>query len=184
MAKFDKRRQKDFIPHNYYIQADQVMLLDQDGKNIGTIPFRDAVKSAESQGLDLVQVSAGNNNIPVCKVADYGKYRFEFSKKRKESDKKKREATVRVKEIEFRPSTDEHDLKVKAAKAKEFLDEGDRVKVGILFKGRELSHQEIGKERMKQFLGFIENYKLGSEITMTGKMMSLIILPGSNDSNK
>lgn len=177
MAKFDKRRQKDFIPHNYYIQAEQVILIDSEGKNLGTMLFKEAFAHAEKASLDLIQISSGNNNIPICKIAEYGKYRYEFSKKRKENDKKKREAIVKVKEIEFRPSTDEHDLKVKAAKAIEFLNDGDRVKIGILFKGRELSHQEIGRERLKQFLSFIPSYKTGSDIVMNGKLMTLVILP-------
>src|SRR3954462_2081269 len=118
-----------------------VQLIDQDGQNKGVVPFFDALKIAEDAGLDLVEI-APNSAPPVCKILDYGKYRFNEQKKQAEARKKQK--TVEVKEIKLRPGIDKHDYEVKMRAVHRFFEEGDKVKVPLRFRGREMAHQDLG----------------------------------------
>jgi len=126
---------------NEEIRSPQVRLIDQDGEMLGVMSARDAMMRAYAVGLDLLEISP-NAEPPVCKILDYGKYKYEAQKKRNEA--KKKQKVVEIKEIKVRPNIDENDYQVKMRAMKSFIDEGDKVKVTLRFRGREMAHQDIG----------------------------------------
>jgi translation initiation factor IF-3 len=126
---------------NEEIRVPQVRLIDQDGEMMGVMSARDAMLRAFAVGLDLVEISP-NADPPVCKILDYGKFKYEQQKKRNEA--KKKQKVIEIKEIKVRPNIDENDYQVKMRAMKSFIDEGDKVKVTLRFRGREMAHQDIG----------------------------------------
>jgi translation initiation factor IF-3 len=124
-----------------------VRVIDPDGQQIGILPKREAINAASEFGLDLVEVSP-NANPPVCKIMDYGRYKYEQTKKQQEA--KKKQVTFQVKEIKIRPKTGEHDLQVKTGHIKKFLGKKDKVKVTVIFRGREISLVDRGRELLDQ----------------------------------
>jgi translation initiation factor IF-3 len=126
---------------NEEIRVPQVRLIDQDGEMTGVMSARDAMLRAFSVGLDLVEISP-NADPPVCKILDYGKFKYEQQKKKNEA--KKKQKVVEIKEIKVRPNIDENDYQVKMRAMKSFIEEGDKVKVTLRFRGREMAHQDIG----------------------------------------
>jgi translation initiation factor IF-3 len=152
-----------------------VQLIDQDGQNRGVVPFPDALKLAEESGLDLVEI-APNSAPPVCKLLDYG--RFRFLEQKKQSEARKRQKTVEVKEIKLRPGIDKHDYEVKMKAVQRFFEEGDKVKVTLRFRGREMAHQDLGLrllERVKAETA--ELAKVESEPQLEGRQMVMILAP-------
>lgn len=142
---------------------------------MGIFITSEALKRAEEQGLDLVEISP-MAKPPVCKIMDYGKYKYEQAKKRHEA--KKHQIVIRTKEIKLRPATDEHDLQTKLKHIRRFLEEGDKVKVTLRFRGREMAHLDVGRERMKRIvtevagLGEVEQFP-----KLEGRLMSMIVGP-------
>jgi translation initiation factor IF-3 len=132
---------------NKNIRAKEVRVIDPEGKQIGIIPTKEALSAAAEYGLDLVEVSP-NANPPVCKIMDYGRYRYEQTKKKQEA--KKKQTTFQVKEIKIRPKTGEHDLQVKLNHIKKFIEKKDKVKVSVLFRGREITLSQRGRELLDQ----------------------------------
>ena len=128
---------------NQRIRAREVRVIDPDGKQIGILPINQARDAAEEFGLDLVEISP-NANPPVCKIMDYGRYKYEQTKKRHEA--KKKQTTFQVKEIKVRPKTGDHDLKVKIGHIKKFIEKRDKVKVTVMFRGREITLSHLGKD--------------------------------------
>jgi translation initiation factor IF-3 len=126
---------------NEEIRVPQVRLIDQDGEMMGVMTARDAMLKAFAVGLDLVEISP-NADPPVCKILDYGKFKYEQQKKRNEA--KKKQKVIEIKEIKVRPNIDENDYQVKMRAMKSFIEEGDKVKVTLRFRGREMAHQDIG----------------------------------------
>jgi len=126
---------------NEDIRVPQVRLIDQDGEMIGVMTAREAIQRAYSVGLDLLEISP-NAEPPVCKILDFGKFKYEQQKKKNEA--KKRQKVIEIKEIKVRPNIDENDYQVKLRAMKTFIDEGDKVKVTLRFRGREMAHQDIG----------------------------------------
>ena len=155
-------------------------LIDENGEQKGVMKTFDAIHLAEEAGLDLVEVSP-NANPPVCKILDFGKYRYEMEKKQR--DAKKNQTVIKVKEIRMQPKIDRHDLETKSKFISEFLNEGNKVKVSIRFRGRELAHPELGKEVLDRILAILtENgvqYNLDKGAFMEGKMMSMFVSPKS-----
>ncbi|HCB70093.1 MAG TPA: translation initiation factor IF-3 [Persephonella sp.] len=129
---------------NEQIRVREVRLIDEKGQNLGIVPIDEALRIAEEKGLDLVEVSP-NAKPPVCKIMDYGKYKFEQKKKEKEAKKKQRAKMQNVKEIKFRVKIEDHDYRTKVKHIREFIEDGDKVKVWIWFRGRENVHPEIGE---------------------------------------
>ena len=127
---------------NERIRVPEVRLIDEDGTHIGVMRTRDALEMARERGLDLVEVQP-NASPPVCRLMDYGKFRYEESRRERESRKKQR--AVVVKEVRLRPKIDDHDLATKGRQAYRFLQSGDKVKISVLFRGRENAHQDIGE---------------------------------------
>lgn len=163
MSKLNFKSEKMFA--NYGIKSTKVICIDQENKNLGVMNTTEAIKMAYDVGLDLVQVALGNP--PTAKIADLSKMKFEAAKKEKEQKKKQREATVKEHQIKFRPSTDDNDLKFKAKKADEFVDDGDQVKVIISFKGRETSHTSVAIETFKKFIDFCQSAKVVNQPSMS-----------------
>lgn len=179
--KFD-RKNAQYI--NNRIRAPKVLCINQDNENLGIIATSEALKLAFNSGLDLVQI-AYNGNVPTCKILDYGKYKYDQSKKEKISAKKRRESQYKLKEIKLRPNTDINDIKVKANKIDNFLNEGHHVKITIMFRGREMAHQDIAKSRMDELMNFIvSDIRIIHPPKMEGKTMSATIsMSVNNDHN-
>jgi translation initiation factor IF-3 len=149
--------------------------VDQEGENRGIVGIEEARELAENAGLDLVEISP-NSRPPVVKILDYGKYKFQAQKKAAEARKKQK--TVEVKEIKMRPSIDTHDYDVKLRAARRFLDEGDKVKMTLRFRGREMAHQELGLRllfRVRDDLN--EMAKVEAEPKLEGRQMIMILAP-------
>jgi translation initiation factor IF-3 len=121
----------------------EVRVIDEDGEQLGILPTRQALDTARERGLDLVEV-APNAIPPVCRLMDYGKYRYEQSRKDRES--RKHQKTTELKEVRIKPKIDEHDLATKSRQAQRFLEEGDKVKLTVMFRGREMAHPDIGRD--------------------------------------
>lgn len=139
------------------------------------MPVSEALKIAEQQGLDLIEI-VPNANPPVCKIMDYGKYRYEQSKR--EKIQKKHQHVTHVKEIRFHPNTDTHDFEFKARHAREFLNNGDKVKATVIFKGREITYQEQGKELLDRLAEKLSDIaRIEQEATMEGRQMVAIFVP-------
>ena len=142
---------------------------------LGVVPIREALERAEQAGLDLVEV-APQAEPPVCKILDYGKYKYEAQKKKNEA--RKRQKVIEVKEIKFRPGIDDHDYDVKMRAMRKFLGEGDKVKVTLRFRGRELAHQELGSQLLERVRGDLnELAKVESFPRMEGRQMIMVIAP-------
>lgn len=134
---------------NHDIKADEIRVVDENGDMKGVMSVSDAVSLAEEAGLDLVEVSP-NAKPPVCKILDYGKFKYEQQKKAAEARKKQK--TIDVKEVKIRPGIEEHDYQVKMRNARRFLETGDKVKVTMRFRGREMAHQDIGMDLLTRMI--------------------------------
>lgn len=160
---------------NHQITARQVRLIDENGVNIGVVTTLEAMKKADIAQLDLVEIVPGSEP-PVCKIMDFGKYRYELQKKAKEASKKQK--IVEIKEIKLRPVTDKHDLEIKIKNSNRFIEEGDKVKFTLTFKGRENDHRDIGFEMMNRIRErFLETAKVEMEPKMEGRHLIMIISP-------
>jgi len=167
---------------NRQIKLPEVLCIDIENNNLGKIPTNQALEIAEKQGLDLVQVGFNQQSrLPTCKIMDYGKHRYEVSKKLKVAQKKQKESIVKNKEIKLRPTTDIHDLKVKAKKVETFLDKNYNVKIVLMFRGREMSHKEVGLETLNMLINLIPNASLNSEIKSEGKVLSVLLVKSNAD---
>ncbi|MFA5536285.1 MAG: translation initiation factor IF-3 [Bacillota bacterium] len=160
---------------NEEIRVREVRLVGDDGEQLGIMPVRDALRIAQDKGLDLVEV-APNGKPPVCRIMDYGKYRFEQSKRDREARKKQK--VINIKEVKFRLAIEEHDFQVKARNAIRFLEAGDKVKVTIMFRGREISHSELGRElclKLAEQLSDIATVEKPPKVE--GRNMTMILVP-------
>ena len=160
---------------NDEIRVNEVQLIDDDGTNRGVIAIDDALELASNAGLDLVEI-APNSQPPVCKILDYGRFKYQAQKKAAEARKKQK--TFEVKEIKMRPNIDTHDYDVKMRAMRRFFDEGDKVKVTLRFRGREMAHQDLGMkvlERVRDDLG--EEVKIELAPKMEGRQMIMVMAP-------
>jgi translation initiation factor IF-3 len=160
---------------NELIRAPEVRLIDEKGENVGVMPIAQALGRAEQAGLDLVEI-APQAAPPVCKILDFGKYKYEEQKRKNEARKKQK--VIEIKEIKLRPGIDDHDYDVKMRSMKSFIDEGDKVKVTMRFRGRELAHQELGMNvlmRVKDDLDPVA--KVEQYPRMEGRQMTMVMSP-------
>ena len=158
---------------NEQIRVREVRLIDDEGNQKGIVPTLEALKLAKDKDLDLVEVSP-NANPPVCKILDYGKYRFEQEKKLR--DAKKNQKVLKLKEIRMQPKIGSGDLDTKAKHVQEFLNQGDKVKVTIRFRGRELAHTELGYDVLQEVLKRLTSaYVIEKQPAMDGKFMSMTL---------
>lgn len=153
----------------------EVRLIDAEGEQAGVVPIEEALRMAEEAELDLVEV-APNAEPPVCRIMDYGKYKFEQSKKLQAARKKQKQ--IQVKEVKFRPGTDEGDYRVKLRNLVRFLTEGDKAKVTLRFRGREMAHQELGRDLLQRVEKDLEEYATVEQFPrMEGRQMVMVLSP-------
>ncbi|MFZ9500552.1 MAG: translation initiation factor IF-3 [Beijerinckiaceae bacterium] len=167
--------QKDGPRTNREIRAREVQLIDHEGRNQGVVQIADALQQAEDAGLDLVEI-VPNATPPVCKILDYGKFRFLEQKKAAEARKKQK--VVEIKEIKLRPGIDDHDYETKMKAVRRFFEEGDKVKITLRFRGREMAHQDIGfrlLERVRNETAAIA--KVEAAPSMEGRQMIMVLAP-------
>ena len=145
---------KQELPINRQIRAKEVQLIEDNGQKAGVIPFEEALQKAESKNLDLVLV-APNTNPPVCKIMNYGKYKFEQAKKEKEA--KKKQKNFEVKELRVTPNIEEHDFGFKCKNARKFLTDGNKVKITVRFRGREVNNAKAGEVVLNKFIENLED---------------------------
>ncbi|MCB1439095.1 MAG: translation initiation factor IF-3 [Nitratireductor sp.] len=160
---------------NEEIRIPEVQLIDAEGENRGVVPTAEALQMAFEAGLDLVEI-APTNQPPICKILDYGKFKYQQQKKAAEARKKQK--TQDVKEIKMRPNIDTHDYDVKMRAVKKFLGEGDKVKVTLRFRGREMAHLELGMELLNRVKADVEEIsKIEAEPKLEGRQMMMVVAP-------
>lgn len=164
---------QDFLV-NEQIRFAEVQVITNEGEKLGKMSTKEALNIAEDKGLDLVLVSPNPEN-PVCKLLDYSKYKFEMAKRAKEA--KKNQKIVEIKEVRLSPNIDKHDLEVKAKMANKFITNGNKVKISMRFRGRELNFINQGKEIMKSFQELIENSQIEKEAKMEGRNLTMFLAP-------
>jgi len=155
------------------IRVPQVRLIDEAGEMVGVVPIQEALRMTEERGYDLVEVASGANP-PVCKMMDFGQFKYEMTKKAKEA--KKKQKVIKLKEVKVRPKTDEGDLQTKCNQIRQFIEEGDKVKVSVFFKGRERAHMDLGFKvvvRMKEILS--EDVGIEKDASIEGNTITMIL---------
>ncbi|MFH1158530.1 MAG: translation initiation factor IF-3 [Pseudomonadota bacterium] len=160
---------------NTQIRADNIRLIGADGEMIGVVPVREALITASEAGLDLIEISP-NADPPVCKISDFGKYRYELQKK--EAAARKNQKIVLTKELKIRPNIEEHDFQVKVRSAKRFIDEGDKVRFTLQFRGREFEHKELGIAVLHRMRGELAEYaRIEQEPKFEGGQVIMLVVP-------
>lgn len=168
----------DIVRINEKIRADTVRLIGPDGEQVGIMGIAEALDYADRLNLDLVEV-APMANPPVCKVMDYGKYRYEQEQKAKEA--RKRQTTINIKEIKLRPKIDDHDFETKKGHVERFLKKGDKVKLTIMFRGRELVHPHLGEKLLRRMADELADIsEVESEPSLDGRNMVMTLAPKRN----
>jgi translation initiation factor IF-3 len=163
---------------NEMIRCPQVRVIDDKGEQLGIMRPEDALREAEAKGLDLVEV-APMAQPPVCRLIDYGKYRYQQSKRAKEA--RKHQHTITIKEIKYRPKISDHDFEFKTNHVKEFLAEGNKVRLTIMFRGREVAHPEFGRDLLARIVAALKDHIADppdtSRLRMEGRNMSVVVSP-------
>ena len=160
---------------NEQIRDKSIRVISETGEQLGVISAREAMELAEEKGLDLVKISP-NAQPPVCKIMDYGKFKFEQAKKQKEA--KKNQHVITIKEMRLSPTIDKHDLDMKAKNVSKFLTAGDKVKVSLRFRGRQMTHTDKGRQVMEQFFALVEDHAvMERSAKLEGRSMFMILAP-------
>lgn len=160
---------------NERIRVPQVRVIGEEGEQLGVLDIRDAIRAARDKGLDLVEVAA-TADPPVCRIIDFGKFQYEAKKKANEA--KKKQVTITVKEVKFRPGTDDHDYDYRMKHAREWLEDGDKVKATIWFRGREMTHRELGARILEKLeKDLIDVGEVEARPRMEGNQMFIILGP-------
>lgn len=168
---------KDEHRINERIRVPQVRLIDEKGEQVGVVATADALRMARERGLDLMEVSP-NAQPPVCKICDYGKFKYE--KKKKEHEAKKKQTVIKVKEVQLRPQTDEHDRNYKFKNIRGFLEDGDKAKITIMFRGREITYVEQGYKMMRELAEMVQDVAVvESPAKLEGKKLIMVLAPGT-----
>jgi translation initiation factor IF-3 len=164
---------------NERIRVPEVRLIDEEGEHIGVIRTRDALEMARERGYDLVEVQP-NAAPPVCRLMDYGKFRYEEGRRERES--RRRQRTAALKEVRLRPKIDDHDLDTKARQARKFLKSGSKVKLSVLFRGREIAHQDIGRTLLERIAEQLSDQStIDQQPHMEGRSMVMLLSPTAED---
>ena len=164
---------------NQQIKIPEVRLIDQNGDQVGVMATDEARERAAAAGLDLVEISP-KARPPVCKIMDYGKFKFEQAKKQQQAKKKQKK--VQLKEVKFRPNTDDGDFQVKMRNLRKFIDQGNKVKVTIMFRGRELAHRELGSQMLDRVVEEVQEEAVVEQrpAKMEGRFMIMLLAPKSD----
>ncbi|WP_207260602.1 translation initiation factor IF-3 [Desulfovibrio sp. Huiquan2017] len=169
------QKREDLVRRNERIRIPKVRVVDDDGEQLGVMATRDALDRAKEKGLDLVEV-APNADPPVCKIMDYGKFKYQQQKKLQEA--KKKQTVIKIKEVKFRPKTDEHDYQTKLKNIVKFLEGGDRCKVTIFFRGREIVHKDRGLAMLERVVVDLQDLaKVESKPMSEGRTMTMMLAP-------
>ncbi len=177
MFREKRKKEEDSTRINAAVTAKEVRLIDPEGTQLGIIPRDEALRTAEGFELDLVEV-APNSNPPVCRIMDYGKFRYQQSKKVK--DAKKKQTIIQMKEVKFRPKTEEHDLQYKMGHIKRFLSEGNRAKITIQFRGREIANPSMANRVVTAVLEGMEGVGIVDQPPkMEGRRMTFVLRPAA-----
>ncbi len=164
------------------IRVREVSVIGDDGEPIGTLPTEEALSMAQDQDMDLVEVSP-NSNPPVCRIMDYGKHKYKASKKAHEA--KKKQKIIHVKEVKFRPNTDQHDFDFKLRNVQRFLENGDKAKVVVFFKGREIAHREFGMKVLERVADATEETAVvEQQAKQEGRTLVMILAPKNSKTKK
>ncbi|HHV35515.1 MAG TPA: translation initiation factor IF-3 [Syntrophomonadaceae bacterium] len=167
---------------NEEIRVREARVIDSNGQQLGIIPVREGMRIAADQGLDLVEV-APQAKPPVCRIMDYGKYKYQQSKR--ERDARKKQRVINVKEVKMRPRIEEHDFQVKVRNARRFLNDGDKVKVTLMFRGREITHAALGRDLCMKFYKELENLAAMEKVPkVEGRNMIMVLVPKSQEQVK
>lgn len=166
---------------NKQIHASEVRLIDEKGEQMGIVRIDRALVLAEEAGLDLVEVSP-MDRPPVCRIMNFGKYQFEQSKRR--AAQKKKQRLIHLKEVKFRPGTEVEDYQVKLRKISAFLERGDKVKVSLRFRGREMQHRELGLKLLNRVKHNLRNITIEQEPKLEGRQITMVIMKSKDGSNK
>ncbi len=167
--------QTKYIRVNDRIRAPKVRTIGEDGGQIGIIPVEEALNLARERGLDLVEVSP-QGDPPVCRIMDFDKYRYEIKKKEREN--KKKQSQSRLKEIKIRPNIDRHDYDVKLRHAVEFLQDGSKLRLTLVFRGREMAHQDLGRQTLDRLVNDLKDYsKVDSDYRKLGRRVTVVLSP-------
>ena len=169
-------KRKPSTPINDNIKSDKVMLIGSDGKKLGLVGIKEALESANSQSLDLVQVSPPNSDLVVCKLLDYGKHLFDKKKNLSSSKVKVKKSTT--KEIKFRPSTDVGDYNIKLKKIKSFILGGDKTKISVRFRGREILNSDLGLDLLNRIKNELDDIsQVDQEPSLEGRQLLMVLSP-------
>jgi translation initiation factor IF-3 len=173
--RFDRREPVDRVRLNQRIVAKEIRVIGEDGSQLGIIPTSEALRLAQEQGVDLVEV-APTADPPVCRIMDYGKFKYQQQKKQQEA--KKKQTVIQVKEIKVRPKTDEHDFQTKVRHIRRFIGEGDRCKVTVFFRGREIVHKDRGLAILQRVVEAMKDAaKVEQEPQAEGRTVFIVLAP-------
>ena len=173
--RFNREPRGPQIRINHRIRVPEVRVVAEDGSNLGVIPTDQALRRAQAHGLDLVEVNP-KSSPPVCKILDFGKFKYE--EKKRQSEAKRKQTVVEVKEIKLRPKTDDHDLNVKVRASRKFLETGNKVKVTCRFRGREITHPERARMQLDFIIGELDDIgNIEQRPTMEGRTMAIMVGP-------
>lgn len=171
----ERRRINERTRVNQQIRISPVRVIDPEGEQVGILPIEKALETAEEMGLDLVEV-APMARPPVCRIMDYGKFRYE--EQRKEREARKKQHRVELKEVKMRPGIEDHDFDFKMRHARRFLEEGNKVKLTMMFRGRQMAHPEIGRQVLERVVEKVSDVaKVESMPSMEGRSMSMVLAP-------
>lgn len=178
MSTYSKGNFRPRINTNHGIRAPQVLVIDAEGNKVGVIPTSEAIAQAKAEGFDLIEIN-GKVSPPVCKIGDFGRYKFELQKKEKAALKASRENRVEIKEVCIHPTTGEHDLNTKATNMLRWLQEGDKVKVVVEFRRREMQHQDVGMNNLNNLLSCmpVNSFVMEERPSMNGRYLSTLLAP-------
>lgn len=179
----NERRHENRILSNREIRAREVRLIGADGANLGIYPFFKALDQAADQSLDLILINP-QSNPPICKIGDVGRYKYDLQKREKEQNKKARENRVDIKEVQIRPAIDTHDLDVKMKHIKEWLEEGDKVRIIIKFRGREMANTGTGFEILNNILAEMPSAKIEGKSELQGNRITATLYQGKANDKK
>jgi len=164
---------------NERITEKEVRVINLEGKQIGVFPLSEALNIAKEKGCDLVEVSP-NASPPVCRIMDYGRFKYQQSKKHHQAKKKSTQSIMHIKEIKIRPRTEEHDIQFKVRHIKRFLDNGDKIKISLIFRGREIAHPELGQELLERIVEEIKDCGVVEQPPeLEGRNMTMLLAPKS-----
>ena len=174
-GRFDRRRPEQGLRINHRIRVPEIRVIADEGEQLGVMPTHEALRLAEERGLDLVEISP-RAFPPVCRIMDYGKYKYEEAKKKQQA--RKRASTVETKEIKFRPKTEEHDMAFKVKHVRRFLEEGNKVRLAVVFRGREITHPQTGMAVLNKVVDLCSDIaSVEATPNMEGRRMIMVIAP-------